>query len=102
VSAGRHGVGGSPWSVLALARDAAGLGLTTLAVGALLYALAPGRLPPIGHAVAAGLAQLVWCHCDGMIGRLSWGLAALEALLRLRIELAWVELLFDASCSGAG
>ena len=100
--AGRHGAGGSPWSVPALVREAAGLGLTTLAVGALLYALAPGRQPPIGHAAAMGLAQLVWCHRDGLVGRLSWGLAAVEALLRLRIELAWVEVLFDALGSSAG
>ena len=92
--AGRHGAGGPPWSILALARDAAGLGLTTLAVGALLYALTPGRQPPIDHAVAAGVAQLVWCHCEGLVGRLSWGLAAIEALLRLRLSLAWAELLF--------
>jgi len=31
-----------------------------------------------------------------MVGRLSWGLAAVEALLRLRLALVWVELLFDA------
>ena len=88
---GRHGAGGPPWSVLALARDAAGLGLTTLAVGAVLYALAPGRQPPPHHAVATGVLLLVWCYCDGMIGRLSWGLAALEALLRLRIALGPVR-----------
>ena len=92
--AGRHGAGGSPRTVPALVREATGLGLSTFAVGAVLYALAPGRLPPIGHAIAAGLALLVWCYCDGKVGRLSWGLAAMEALLRLRLSLAWAELLF--------
>jgi hypothetical protein len=33
---------------------------------------------------------------------LCWGLAAIEALLRLRLALAWVELLFDALKSNAG
>ena len=42
------------------------------------------------------------CHFEGMVGRLSWGLAGVEALLRLRLELAWVELLFEASGSSAG
>jgi len=75
-------------------RDAAGLGLSTLAVSAVLYALAPEGRPLIRHIVAAGVALLVWCYCDGMVGRLSWGLAAMEALLRLRLSLAWAELLF--------
>ena len=38
--------------------------------------------------------MLVWCYCDGMVGRLNWGLAALEALLRLRLALAWFDFLF--------
>ena len=51
---GRRGPGGPPWSVLALAGDAAGLGLATLAVAALLYALAlvARRTPGLGPAAA--------------------------------------------------
>jgi hypothetical protein len=62
----------------------------------MLSMLAPAGHPAIGHTVATGAALLVWCYCDGMVGRQSWGLAALEALLRLRLALAWVEFLFDA------
>jgi hypothetical protein len=94
--------GGPPHFLPALLRDAARLGLSTLSVGVVLYALAPGSRPAIGHAIAAGVALLLWCYCDGMIGRLDWGLAALEALLRLRLALAWVEVLFEASGSGSG
>ena len=43
-----------------------------------------------------GAALLVWCYCDGMVGRLSWGLAALEALLRLRLALVWDDFLAKA------
>jgi hypothetical protein len=102
VTASRHGPGWCPWPVPALVREAAGLGLSTLAVGAVLHALAPGGLPLIRHVVAAGAALLVWCYCDGMAGRLSWGLAAVEALLRLRLSLAWAELLCDAWGSHVG
>ena len=91
MSTGRHGVGGSLWSLPALVRDAAGLGLSTLSVSAMLSTLAPAGQPPISHAVATGAALLVWCYCDGMVGRLNWGLAA---LLRLRLALAWVDFLF--------
>ena len=94
--AARQGAGGSPSSVPALVREATGLGLSTFAVGAVLYALAPEGQPLVRHVAAAGLALLVWCYCDGMIGRLCWGLAAIEALLRLRLALAWVEFLFHA------
>jgi hypothetical protein len=97
VKAGRPRAGGPRWPIPALVRDAAALGLSTLAVGAVLYALAPGGQPPLHHAVATGVLLLVWCYCDGMIGRLSWGLAALEALLRLRLALAWAEFLLKAS-----
>ena len=83
-------------------RDAAGLGLSTFAVGAALYALAPGARPPISHAAATGVALLAWCYCDGMVGRLCWGLAAIEALLRLRLALAWIELLHDVVVPHAG
>ena len=93
MKAGWPRLGGPRWPIPALVRDAAALGLSTLAVGAVLYALAPGRQPPPHHAVATGVLLLVWCYCDGMIGRLSWGLAALEALLRLRIALVWAEFL---------
>ncbi len=94
--ADRHGAGGCSWPVPALVRDAAGLGLSTFAVGTVLYVLAPDGQPLIRHVAAAGAALLVWCYCDGLVGRLSWGLAAVEALLRLRLALVWVELLFDA------
>ena len=90
---GRHWPGGFAWSIPVPVRDAAGLGLSTLAVGAVLCALAPGNQPLVRHVVAAGVALLVWCYCDGMVGRLGWGLAAIEALLRLRLSLAWAELL---------
>jgi len=93
---GRHGVGGALWPLPALVRDAACLGLSTLSVSSMLSTLAPAGQPPIGHTVATGAALLVWCYCDGMVGRLNWGLAALEALLRLRLALAWVEFLFNA------
>jgi hypothetical protein len=96
VRANRHGESGPPWFVPALVRDATGLGLSTLAVGAVLYALAPGARPPLSHAVATGVALLVWCYCDGMVGRLCWGLAAIEALLRLRLALAWIGFLHGA------
>jgi hypothetical protein len=69
------------------------LGLSTLAVSAVLYVLAPGNQPLTRHIVAAGVLLLVWCYCDGMVGRQSWGLAALEALLRLRLALVWVDFL---------
>ena len=71
--AGRHGPGGCAWSIPDLVRDAADLGLSTLAVGAVLCALAPGNQPLVRHVAAAGVALLVWCYCDGMVGRLSWG-----------------------------
>ena len=92
--AGRHGAGGCAWSIPVLVRDAAGVGLSTLVVDAVLYALAPRDQPLVRHVVAVGVALMVWCYCDGKVGRLSWGLAALEALLRLRLSLAWAELLF--------
>ena len=63
----------------------------------MLSMLAPAGHPPIGHAAATGAALLVWCYCDGMVGRQSWGLTALEALLRLRLALAWVKFLLAAS-----
>ena len=93
--ANRHGAGGFAWSVPALVRDAVGLGLSTLAVGAVLHVLAPEG-PLVRHVVATGAALLVWCYCDGMVGRLSWGLAALEALLRLRLALVWDDFLAKA------
>ena len=92
----RYAASGSWRPLPALVRDAAGLGLSTLSVGVMLSALAPAGQPSIGHAIATGAALLVWCYCDGMVGRLNWGLAALEALLRLRLALAWVEFLFNA------
>jgi hypothetical protein len=102
VKTSRRGVSRSLWSVQVLVWDAASLGLSTLSVGAMLYALAPGGQPSIGHAVTTGMALLVWCYCDGMVGRLNWGLAALEALLRLRLALAWVDFLFAALASSTG
>jgi hypothetical protein len=48
------------------------------------------------------VALLAWCYCDGMVGRLCWGLAAIEALLRLRLALAWIELLHDVVVPHAG
>ena len=94
MKAGRPRAGRPRWPIPALVRDAAARGLSTLAVGAVLYALAPGDQPLVRHVVVVGVALTVWCYCDGKVGRLSWGLAALEALLRLRLSLAWAELLF--------
>jgi hypothetical protein len=37
-----------------------------------------------------------------MVGRLCWGLAALEGLLRLRLVLTWVAFLFDVLKPDAG
>ena len=63
--------------------------LSTLVIGAVLFALPPFAEPPIGYQVAAtGAALVVWCYCDGIVGRLSLGLAALEGLLRLRVDLS--------------
>jgi hypothetical protein len=94
VRTARYAASGSWRPLPALVRDVAGLGLSTLSVGVMLSALAPAGQPSIGHTVATGAALLVWCYCDGMVGRLNWGLAALEALLRLRLALVWVEFLF--------
>jgi hypothetical protein len=80
---------------LAFATDATRLGLSTFAVGAVLYALAPGERPPVTYTVVTGTELLIWCYSDGMVGRLCLGLAAIEALLRLRLVLTWVEFLSD-------
>jgi hypothetical protein len=97
VKLSQHGRDGPPWSIPALVRDAVGLsfGLSTLAVSAVLYVLAPENQPLTRHIVAAGVLLLVWCYCDGMVGRLHWGLAVVEALLRLRLALMWDKTLFD-------
>ena len=87
---------GSPCSLSVLAKGAAGLGLSTLAVGAVLYAAALGEQPSTNSVITEGLALLIWCYYDGIVGHLSWGLAAVEALLRLRLALAWAKLLFEA------
>ena len=51
----------------------------------------------MGYQVAAaGAALVVWCYCDGIVGRLSLGLAALEGLLRLKIALGWTMLFLEA------
>ncbi len=68
----------------------------------MLSALAPAGQPPIDHTIATGAALLVWCYCDGMVGRLNWGVAALAALLRLRLALAWVDFLFGSSLTQVG
>jgi hypothetical protein len=88
--------------VPALVRETAELGLSTLALGAALAALPPAGPPPAGQVAATGALLLVMCYCGGTVGRLSWGLAALEALLRLRLALAWCELLLEAFGSDAG
>jgi hypothetical protein len=73
------------------------LALSTSLVGCVLFALVPEAQPPAGrHTAAAGAALVVWCYCDGLVGRMSWGLAALEGLLRLRLALEWTALLLDA------
>ncbi len=82
--------------VAAFAWDAAELGLSTLALGAALVALPPAGPPLAGQVAATGALLLGVCYCAGTVGRLSWGLAALEALLRLRLALAWCELLLGA------
>lgn len=79
------------------------LAAATLPVGAVLAALAPEGHLAGSQAGAAGVALLVWCYCDGTVGRrLHWGLAALEALLRLRLALAWARVLLDGPDLGAG
>lgn len=86
--------GGSWFSRLG---DIAELTLSTLVIGAILFALPPFAEPPIGYQVAAaGAALVVWCYCDGIVGRLSLGLAALEGLLRLKIALGWTMLFLEA------
>ena len=102
MKAGQPWVGWVPSLIPALVQDAAGLGVSTLAAGTELYVVAPGGQPEIGHAAAAGMALLVWCHCSGMVGRLSWGLAAVEALLRLRLALGWAALLCEALSPNTG
>ncbi len=88
-------VGGGSW--LPMLRETAALTLSTLVIGAVLFALPPFAEPPLGYQVAAtGAALVVWCYCDGIVGRLSLGLAALEGLLRLKIALAWTMLFVEA------
>ena len=51
----------------------------------------------MGYQVAAaGAALVVWCYCDGIVGRLSLGFAALGGLLRLRVALGWTMLFLKA------
>ena len=77
--------------------DIAELRLWTRVIGGILFALPPFAEPPIGYQVAAaGAALVVWCYCDGIVGRLSLGLAALEGLLRLRVALGWTMLFLEA------
>ena len=77
--------------------EIAELTLSTLVIGAVLFALPPFAEPPIGYQVAAtGAALVVWCYCDGIVGRLSLGFAALEGLLRLRVALGWTMLFLKA------
>ncbi len=88
-------VGGGSW--LPMLKETADLTLSTLVIGAVLFALPPFAEPPLGYQVAAtGAALVVWCYCDGIVGRLSLGLAALEGLLRLKIALAWAMLFVEA------
>jgi hypothetical protein len=80
-----------------MASGMAGLAFSTLMVGIVLFALAPAAQLPLGrHVAAAGAALVVWCYCDGLVGRTDWGLAALEGLLRLRLAMEWAALLLDA------
>ena len=88
-------VGGGSW--LSRLGEMADLTLSTLVIGAVLFALPPFAEPPMGYQVAAtGAALVVWCYCDGIVGRLSLGLAALEGLLRLKIALGWTMLFLEA------
>jgi len=50
-----------------------------------------GEQPSTNSVVTEGLALLIWCYYDGIVGHLSWGLAAVEALLRLRLAQAWAN-----------
>lgn len=100
---GSHGPGeartaaGTPRRAFPVDIGMAGLAFSSLAVGAVLFALAPAEQPPPGrHAAAAGAALVVWCYRDGLIGRMDWGLAALEGLLRLRLAMEWAALLLEA------
>ncbi len=87
--------GGGSW--LSRLGEMADLTLSTLVIGAVLFALPPFAEPPMGYQVAAaGAALVVWCYCDGIVGRLSLGLAALEGLLRLKIALGWTMLFLEA------
>ena len=80
-----------------MASGMAGLAFSTLMVGVVLFALTPAAQPPLGrHVAATGAALVVWCYCDGLIGRMDWGLAALEGLLRLRLAMEWAALLSGA------
>jgi len=75
-------------------REVGSVTLSTLLVGAALFVLPPFAERPLGYQItAAGAALAVWCYTDGIIGRLSWGLAAMEGLLRLNAALAWTALL---------
>jgi hypothetical protein len=92
--------GGGPRWLFPRPREIAELALSTLAIGAVLVALPPTAEPPLGHqVVAAGALLVVWCYCDGIVGRLHLGLAALEGLLRLKLALHWTMLLLDV-CGG--
>ena len=77
--------------------DIAELKLSTHVIGAGLFGLPPYPELPIGYLVAAlSTSLVVWCYCDGIVGRLSLGFAALEGLLRLRVALGWTMLFLEA------
>ncbi len=69
----------------------------TLLVGAALFALPPTAEPPLPRQVAAAAPfMVVWCYCDGFVGRRDWGMAALEGLLLTKVALHWAALLVEA------
>ncbi len=84
-------------------REALGLAFSTLVVGAALFALPPFGAAPLPHQVSFAAALLVlWSFTDGTVGRLHWGLAVIEGLLRLRVSLSWVALLIEVFSRPAG
>lgn len=77
-------------------REVGSVAISTLLVGVMLFALPPFADRPLGYQIAAaGAALAVWCYTDGIIGRLSWGLAVTEGLLRLKAALAWTAFLLE-------
>jgi hypothetical protein len=93
--------GSTPRQLFPRLGEIAGLALSTLAIGAALVVLPPTAEPPLGHqVVATGALLVVWCYCDGIVGRLHFGLAAVEGLLRLKLALHWAVLLLDVLGGG--